>query len=297
MLLFVKSADGILRAVALESGSFVSEGMVDGHDVSADAVQMHKLLSELSREKIISAWKQIALSFPGVNHPPPSNEIDKSTLITRFLIFFDRLQFGRTGRAGPQSASPTRLAGPVAPPAPDFSTDDQDDLDIELRFFDSRGQLDIDAMLTMRKGEQQAMTAKLQKSQSDALCECVFSPGVKVSAGSWNESLHHMTLEELEVLRSSMTKEAAQKPVSVVGGCLPALQRLRALRAKVEATLLFVEDMLCEDFVFTFQGSLIKLRDAVSEKIGQLKAADFIATVPSTPGTSSSPFRRFKSSE
>ena len=139
------------------------------------------------------------------------------------------------------------------------------------------------------------MTAKLQKSSSDALCECVFSHGAKLSAGSWIEAVQNMTLQELEKLRSSMTKDASCKPVSEVGGCLPALQQLRMLHAKVEATLLFVEDMLCEDFALTFQGSLVKLRDVVSEKIGQLKATGVPTTVPSASGTSSSPFRRCKS--
>ncbi|CAE7369237.1 unnamed protein product [Symbiodinium microadriaticum] len=279
MLVFVKNSDGILRALAIENGSVLSDGMTDSHDVSADAARMRELLGGLTREKIMSAWKQIASSCPGVKSaPPPSVEMDKSTLVTHFMAFFERARHGRSARAS-QSPSPARMTVPVAPLSPeDFLEDSRDDLDIELRFFDDGRQYDINAMLTMRKGELETMTAKLQKSPSDAVCDCVFS-GKKVSAGSWMESLQHMTLEELEMLRSSMTKEAAQKPVSRVGSCLPALRRLRALHAKVEATLLFVEDMLCEDFNLTFHGSLIKLRDAVSEKIGQLKAADFIATV------------------
>ncbi|CAE7706946.1 unnamed protein product [Symbiodinium sp. CCMP2456] len=291
MLVFVKNSDGILRALAIESGSVLSEGMTDSHDVSADAARMRELLGGLTREKIMSAWKQIASSCPGVKSaPPPSVEMDKSTLVTHFMTFFERARHGKSARAT-QSPSPARMTVPVAPLSPeDFLEDSRDDLDIELRFFDDGRQYDINAMLTMRKGELETMTAKLQKSPSDAVCDCVFK-GKKVSAGSWMESLQNMTLEELEMLRSSMTKEAAQKPVSRVGSCLPALRRLRALHSKVEATLLFVEDMLCEDFNLTFHGSLIQLRDAVSEKIGQLKAADFIATVPSPPGTSSSPFR------
>ena len=295
-LVFVKSADGILRAVALESGSVVCEGLADSNDISADAARMQALLSEMTRERIIGAWKQIASSLAGTSQPPaPPLEISKKALIARFLLFFQHAQSGRGGRPGSRSASRTRQVDPeclLSTPAP---VDGQEDLDIELRFFNDGRHYDINAMLTMRKGDAETMTAKLQKSPSDSLCQCAFSHGASVSAGSWTDSLHNMTLNELEQFRSSMTKEAALTPVSVLGGFLPALQRLRALHAKVEATLLFVEDMLCEDFVSTFQGSLIKLRDVVSEKIGQLKAAGVVTSVSSAPGTSSSPFRRCKS--
>ena len=40
MLVFVKNSDGILRALAIESGSVLSEGMTDSLDVSADAARL-----------------------------------------------------------------------------------------------------------------------------------------------------------------------------------------------------------------------------------------------------------------